>query len=98
MLWPIVAAMLFRPSPQPCYRWRNWLLRRFGATIHPTAHIPARVRIEIPWHLTVGANSSVGDHPILYFLAPVTLGDPGPGSHNAHPCAGTRAHTRRAMP
>jgi putative colanic acid biosynthesis acetyltransferase WcaF len=97
-LWAIVAATLFRPSPRPCYRWRNWLLRRFGATIHPTAHIRPSVEIEIPWHLTVGSYSSVGDHAVLYCLAPVTLGDRVTVSQFAHLCAGTHDHTRRSMP
>jgi putative colanic acid biosynthesis acetyltransferase WcaF len=98
LLWSIAAATLFRPSPRPCYRWRNWLLRRFGATIHPTARIRPSVSIEIPWHLSVGANSSVGDHAILYCLAPVTLGDRVTVSQYAHLCAGTHDHTRRSMP
>jgi putative colanic acid biosynthesis acetyltransferase WcaF len=98
VLWGIVAALFFRPSPQPCYRWRNWLLRRFGAKIHLTAHIRSSVQIEIPWHLTVGVNSSVGDHAVLYCLAPVTLGDRVTVSQFAHLCAGTHDHTRRSMP
>jgi putative colanic acid biosynthesis acetyltransferase WcaF len=98
LLWAIVAGTLFRPSPRPFYRWRNWLLRRFGATIHPTARIRPSVEIEIPWHLSVGANSSVGDHAVLYCLAPVTLGDRVTVSQYAHLCAGTHDHTRRSMP
>jgi putative colanic acid biosynthesis acetyltransferase WcaF len=98
VLWTFVAATLFRPSPRPCYRWRNWLLRRFGAAIHPTAHIRPSVTIEFPWHLAIGANSSVGDHAILYCLAPVTLGDRVTVSQYAHLCAGTHDHTRRSMP
>ncbi len=98
VLWSILSATLFRASPRPFYRWRNWLLRRFGAKIHPTARLRPSVEIEIPWHLTVGANSSVGDHAVLYCLAPVTLGDRVTVSQYAHLCAGTHDHTRRSMP
>jgi putative colanic acid biosynthesis acetyltransferase WcaF len=73
-------------------------LRRFGATIHPTARIRPSVEIEIPWHLTIGANSSVGDYAVLYCLAPVILGDRVTVSQYAHLCAGTHDHTRRSMP
>jgi putative colanic acid biosynthesis acetyltransferase WcaF len=66
--------------------------------MHPTARIRPSVAIEIPWHLTVGANSSVGDHAILYCLAPVALGDRVTVSQHAHLCAGTHDHTRRSMP
>ncbi|HEX4588950.1 MAG TPA: WcaF family extracellular polysaccharide biosynthesis acetyltransferase [Gemmataceae bacterium] len=98
VLWAVASATLFHPSPQLCYRWRNWLLRRFGARIHATAHIRPSVTIEIPWNLSVGANSSVGDHAILYCLAPVTLGERVTVSQYAHLCAGTHDHTRRSMP
>ena len=98
VLWAIVAATLFRPSPRPCYRWRNWLLRRFGARVHPSARIRPSVAIEIPWHLTVGADSSVGDHAVLYCLAPVTLGDRETVSQYAHLCAGTHDHTDPTFP
>lgn len=97
-LWWVVATTLFRLSPQPCYGWRNWLLRRFGATVHPTAHIRPSVTIEIPWHLAIGANSSVGDRAILYCLAPVAIGDRVTISQLAHLCAGTHDHTKRSMP
>jgi putative colanic acid biosynthesis acetyltransferase WcaF len=98
VLWSCVYVLVFRPSPRPCHRWRNWLLRRFGATIHPAARIRPSVTIEIPWHLTVGANSSVGDHAILYCLGPVTLGDRVTVSQYAHLCAGTHDHTLPGMP
>src|SRR4051794_16660836 len=98
VLWSVIAATLFRPSPRPCYRWRNWLLRRFGATVHATAPIRPSVTIEIPWHLSVGGDSSVGDRAILYCLAPVTLGERVTVSQYAHLCAGTHDHTKRSMP
>jgi putative colanic acid biosynthesis acetyltransferase WcaF len=56
------------------------------------------VKIEVPWHLTIGANSSVGDHAILYCLGPVTLGDRVTLSQYAHLCAGTHDYTHPDMP
>jgi putative colanic acid biosynthesis acetyltransferase WcaF len=97
-LWSFAWATLFRLSPRPLYRWRNWLLRRFGAKIHATARIRPSVTIEIPWKLSIGANSSVGDHAILYCLALVTIGDRVTVSQYAHLCAGTHDHTQRSMP
>jgi putative colanic acid biosynthesis acetyltransferase WcaF len=97
-LWSWVEATLFRLSPQPCYRWRNFLLARFGARIHPTARLRPTVRIEVPWNLAIGANSSVGDYAILYCLGPITIGDRVTISQYAHLCAGTHRHSKRAMP
>lgn len=97
-LWYVVEATLFRWSPQPCYRWRNWLLRRFGATVHPTARIRPSATVEVPWHLTVGPEAMVGDHAILYCLGNVTIGARCIVSQYAHLCAGTHDFTRRDFP
>src|ERR1700752_1368995 len=73
-LWGGNETPLFRWSPRPRYRWRNFLLRRFGAKIHTKARIRPTAIIEVPWNLSVGPNSSVGDHAVLYCLGPITLG------------------------
>ena len=52
----------------------------------------------MPWQLTIGANSSVGDNATLYCLAPVTLRDRVTVSQYAYLCAGTHDHTQRSMP
>jgi putative colanic acid biosynthesis acetyltransferase WcaF len=97
-LWYCVEATLFRYSPRPLYRWRNWLLRRFGAHVHPSARIRPTVTVEVPWHLTVGADAIIGDHAILYCLGEVTVGARAVVSQYAHLCAGTHDHTRRSFP
>lgn len=98
LLWSWTEAVFFRLSPRTCYRWRNWLLRRFGAEIHSTAHIRRTAKIEVPWNLKVGANAGIGDHVILYCLGPVTIGTRVTISQYAHICAGTHDYTRRDMP
>ena len=97
-LWYWVEATLFRFSPRPCYRWRNWLLRRFGARVHPTARIRSTATIEIPWNLRVGAHTVVGDGVILYCLGEITLGARVTVSQYAHLCAGTHDYARADMP
>src|SRR4051812_7580376 len=83
-LWYWVEATLFRLSPRPCYRWRNWLLRRFGARVHPTARIRSTVTVEVPWNLTIGEHTVVGDAVILYCLGEITLGARVTVSQYAH--------------
>jgi putative colanic acid biosynthesis acetyltransferase WcaF len=97
-LWYVVEATLFRLSPQPLYRWRNWLLRRFGARVHPSARIRPTATVEVPWHLTVGPDAIVGDYVVLYCLGEVTIGGRAVVSQYAHLCAGTHDHTRRSFP
>lgn len=98
VLWSIIAATLFGLSPRPMYRWRAWLLRLFGAKVDRTARIHPTVRIAIPWHLTVGAGSSIGDRAIVYSLGPITIGARVTVSQYAHLCAGTHDFDDEAMP
>jgi putative colanic acid biosynthesis acetyltransferase WcaF len=96
--WHCIEATLFRFSPQPMYRWRNWLLRRFGARVDPSARIRPTVRIEVPWNLSVGAETIIGDDAILYCLGAVTIGARSVISQYAHLCAGTHDFTKREFP
>lgn len=97
-LWYLVEATLFRLSPRPFYRWRNLLLRAFGARVHWTARVRPSVTVEVPWNLAIGAHAVVGDCAILYCLGEVTIGDRATVSQYAHLCAGTHDYTRASMP
>lgn len=98
MLWYLTEATLFHWSPRPMYRWRNFLLRLFGAQVHKSARIRPTVTVEVPWNLTVGKQSIVGDFAILYCLGPVTIGERVTISQYAHLCAGSHDFTRSDMP
>ncbi|MEQ8843886.1 MAG: hypothetical protein RIB58_03445 [Phycisphaerales bacterium] len=98
VLWGLVQATLFRGSFHNWYGLRRRLLTLFGATIHPSVRVRASVRVEIPWNLTIGADSSVGDRAILYCLGPVTIGQRVSISQGAHLCAGSHDYTLRSMP
>ena len=97
-LWYVIEATLFRLSPRPCYRWRNWVLRRFGARVAPSARIRSSVSIEVPWHLTVGPEAIIGDRVILYCLGSVSVGARVTVSQYCHLCAGTHDYTRPDFP
>ena len=96
--WAVVYSIFFRWSPRPCWRWRNWLLRVFGARVSSTARIHPTVTIVIPWQLEVGANTSIGDSAILYALGRIRLGDRVTVSQYAHLCAGTHDYQQPHMP
>ncbi len=98
MLWYLIEATLFRFSPRPLYRWRNFLLRLFGARAHRSARIRPTVTVEAPWNLEVGAQTAIGDRAILYCLGRVSIGDRVTVSQYAHLCAGTHDYTRLDMP
>jgi putative colanic acid biosynthesis acetyltransferase WcaF len=98
MLWYWVQGTIFRYSPRPFYRWRNLLLRMFGARVDRTCRIRSSVTIEIPWNLIVGAETIIGDDVILYCLGPITIGKRVTISQLTHLCAGTHDFTRPDFP
>jgi putative colanic acid biosynthesis acetyltransferase WcaF len=56
------------------------------------------VKTEIPWNLTVGAETIIGDDVILYCLGRVTIGQRVTISQLGHLCAGTHDCTRPDFP
>jgi putative colanic acid biosynthesis acetyltransferase WcaF len=97
-LWMIVRGSLFRFSWHNWYGFRNFLLRCFGASIGRNVHIRPTTRIEIPWLLTIGDFSSLGDYTVVYDLGPITIGRRCTVSQYAQLCAGTHDYTRPDMP
>ena len=97
VLWACVQP-LFRFSPRPCFAWRNFLLRCFGARIDRHVHIYRTVTIVIPWNLEAGAYAAIGDHALIYNLGRVTIGARATISHRAHLCAGTHDYTKTDFP
>lgn len=93
-----LATPLFRFSPRPLFGWRNFLLRRFGATVGQHVRIHPSVRITIPWNLTIGDHSSIGDDVLVYDLGRVSIGARASISHRAHLCGGSHDHEDARLP
>jgi putative colanic acid biosynthesis acetyltransferase WcaF len=74
VLWAIVYRVLFRTSPRPCHAWRNWLLRVFGARLHPTARVYPTAKVWAPWLLEMGERATLGDDVDCYCVGGVTIG------------------------
>lgn len=85
--WGVVQATLFRFSPRPLHGWRRFLLRLFGASVHPTAHVYPTARIWAPWNLTLHEHACAGDLTDLYCVAPITIGPRSTVSHYSFLCA-----------
>jgi putative colanic acid biosynthesis acetyltransferase WcaF len=96
--WWVGSALLFKPSPRPCYAWRRAVLRGFGAGLADHVCIQRSARIEFPWNLTMGRYASIGEQAWIYNLAPVTIGDFATVSHRAFLCTGTHDFTRPELP
>jgi putative colanic acid biosynthesis acetyltransferase WcaF len=97
ILW-MVFEPLFRWSPRPCFGWRRFVLRAFGAAVERNVHIYNTARIYFPWNLTIGDFSAIGEEALIYNLGRVTIGRRVTISHRAHLCAGSHDYTFASMP
>lgn len=85
----LVWLLFARWTPPQARRWRNWLLRRFGATLAPSANVYPSARIWLPRNLTMQDYSALGPGVICYSMAPIRLGRHVVVSQGAHLCCGT---------
>jgi putative colanic acid biosynthesis acetyltransferase WcaF len=66
LVWGVVWCLLFRPSPRPCFGWRRFLLKVFGAKLATTAAVYPSAKIWAPWNLEMGERSVLGDYVDCY--------------------------------
>ncbi len=97
VLWT-VGLGAFRVSPRPCFGFRRWLLRLFGARVGSQVNIYPSAHIYFPWNLSVGDWSSIGEWALVYNLGLVTIGERVTLSQRVHVCAGTHDYTDATMP
>jgi putative colanic acid biosynthesis acetyltransferase WcaF len=97
VLWTL-AQPIFRFSLRPCFGWRRFLLRCFGAKIGHGVHVYPTATIYFPWNLEAGDETAIGERALIYNLGRVTLGARVTVSHGAHICAGTHDHTKSDFP
>ena len=72
-------------------------MRGFGAKIGLDVRVSPDVSVTMPWNITIGAQSAVGDRAILYALGRIEIGERCTVSQGAHICAGTHDWRDRAM-
>jgi putative colanic acid biosynthesis acetyltransferase WcaF len=96
-LWWIIQGTLFVLSPQFAYKWRNWLLRVFGAKIGVGVIIRPTAKITYPWKLTIGDYSWIGDYVELYTLGKITIGNNAVISQKCYLCTGSHDYRSEAF-
>jgi putative colanic acid biosynthesis acetyltransferase WcaF len=90
--------LAFRFSPRPCFGWRRFVLRCFGAKIGAHVNTYPSTWIYFPWNLTVGDWSAIGEQAFIYNLGPVRINEKVTISHRAQLCAGTHDYTQADLP
>ena len=89
---------LFRISPRPCFGWRRFLLRLFGARVGKEVHIYSNAMIYMPWNLSIDDWSAIGEYAYVYNLGLITIGKYVTVSHRVHLCAGTHDYSKPDLP
>ncbi len=87
--WGVAYVLLFRTSPRIMHRWRNRLLRLFGARLHPTARVYPRARCWAPWNLTMAEGACIADDVDVYCAAPIRIGADSTVSQYSYLCGAT---------
>jgi putative colanic acid biosynthesis acetyltransferase WcaF len=89
---------LFRLSPHPCYGWRRWVLRLFGARVGRHVRTAASTHLYMPWNVEIGDWAAIGPDVFVYSLGTVRIGERATVSYRTHVCAGTHDFSDSAMP
>ena len=75
VLWRPIGSRLFCMTFHNWYAARRAILVSWGATLSRTSRIRPTAIITEPWNLTMGRETSLGDHARVECPAPVVLGD-----------------------
>lgn len=98
MLWRITWALLAAWTPPPFSPWRIFLLKLFGARIHPGAAIAASTDVWLPRNLELGPGAALGPGVDCYNMAPIRIGARSIVSQRTFLCAGTHDISDRGFP
>jgi putative colanic acid biosynthesis acetyltransferase WcaF len=98
VLWGVVWALLFRPSPRPCHGWRRMLLRAFGAKLEQGVHVYPKARVYLPRNLYMAEYSCLADDVDCYCVAPVRLGAHTTVSQYSYLCTASHDYEDPRMP
>ncbi len=86
--WNITYTLAFRPFGLSLFNfWRLFLLRLFGAKLHPTVHIYSSVHIWAPWNLEMDAYSCLAPHVDCYNTDLIKIGAHTIISQKSYLCA-----------
>ena len=90
LVWEVVWAVLFRPTPRWCLNgWRCFLLCFFGARIGKCVRVQGGAKVWQPWRLTIGDNSWVDGGVSLYCVDYIRIGANAVISDGAFICTAT---------
>lgn len=89
LLWWFIQGTLFRFSLHPMYKWRNFLLRLFGAKVGKGVQIRSSAKFTYPWKVEIGDFSWIGDNVEFYSLDQIAVGRHCVVSQKSYLCTGS---------
>lgn len=97
-LFRVAWLLLCRWTPKVAKRWRNMVLRLFGARIEGRPFVHPSCIVRIPWHLTLEDRACLGPHVEVYNLGPCILRARCTVSQYVYLCGGTHDLAHPALP
>ncbi len=98
LLWECCWTLFCAWTPKPLNRWRLFWLRLFGARISGTPFVHQRVRIQIPWHLTLHHRACIGDGATIYTLDRIEIEEGAVVAQDAYLCTGSHDFDNPELP
>lgn len=99
LAWDIICLLLFRPFAGPLFwRWRNLVLRCWGAQIGKGSKVSASAKIWAPWNLTIGDYTAVGANANCYNPDKILIGNKAVISQGAYLCTASHDITDEDNP
>ncbi|EJR48920.1 hypothetical protein IIM_04097 [Bacillus cereus VD107] len=89
LIWWVIQGTLFRFSLHHMYRWRNSLLKIFGARIGKGVKIRSSAKFTYPWKVSIGDYSWIGDNVQFYSLDEIHIGANCVISQESYLCTGS---------
>lgn len=98
VLWGIVWALFYRPSPKIFHGWRRFLLRLFGAKIGKGVHPYPSAKIWAPWNLEMGDHSCLSHNTDCYCVDRIYIGSHSTVSQYSYLCTASHDYSNPNMP
>ncbi|MEE1081037.1 MAG: putative colanic acid biosynthesis acetyltransferase [Bacteroidales bacterium] len=88
LLWNVCCLILFRPFAGPLFwRWRNVVLRLFGAKVGAGCKVSNSAKIWAPWNLELGRMVCLGPGCKIYSADKICIDDKVTISQGAYLCS-----------
>lgn len=99
LLWSVVWGIFARPLPRSMGSgWKRYLLRLFGAKVHPTAVVYSSAKVYYPANLEMEAYSCLASDVDCYTVALIRIGANTTVSQGAYLCTASHDITNPLNP